>query len=210
MIIDSGKYFTGKDIVNHLANVANSKHKNLRFADSVRIRFQASKTYANSLRQMYEWIDQSERFLTTDYPALRDAIYELNNHLTLCSHVVGHGLSIADNAVWATIRGNRVAQSLIQQSPIQTNALRWYIYVEETNPWFSETIAELTSFDSKARAAASAAGASYDTDLPNLEGPMVTLFSSRAFRISTHWPREGSFAKRLLCSQTCGNTHLPI
>jgi glutamyl-tRNA synthetase len=107
---------------------------------------------------------------------LKQSIYELNNHLTLRSHIVGYTLSVADIAVWATIRGNKITHSLIQQSPIQANALRWYNYIEASNPWLSETIADFTIFESKARAAASAAGASYEIDLPNLDGPMVTRF----------------------------------
>jgi glutamyl-tRNA synthetase len=107
---------------------------------------------------------------------LRNSLYELNNHLTLRSFIVGYHLNVADLAVWATIRGNRISHSLIKQSPIQENVHRWYTYIEDSNPWLSETIAELTSFESKERAAASAKGASYEIDLPQVDGPMVTRF----------------------------------
>jgi glutamyl-tRNA synthetase len=107
---------------------------------------------------------------------LRNSLYELNNHLTLRSFIVGYHLTVADLAVWATIRGNRTSHSLIKQKPIQENVHRWYTYIEDSNPWLSEAIAELTSFGSKERAAASAMGASYEIDLPQVDGPMVTRF----------------------------------
>jgi glutamyl-tRNA synthetase len=39
-----------------------------------------------------------------------------------------------------------------------------------------EIVAEITIHETKRRAAASAAGASYEIDLPNIEGPIVTRF----------------------------------
>jgi glutamyl-tRNA synthetase len=78
--------------------------------------------------------------------------------------------------VWGTIRGNRISHSLIKQNPIQENIHRWYTYIEDSNPWLSEAIAELTNFGTKERAAASAMGASYEIDLPQVDGPMVTRF----------------------------------
>lgn len=107
---------------------------------------------------------------------LRNSLYELNSHLTLRSHIVGYSLTVADLAVWAAIRGNRITHSLIKQKPIQENAHRWYTYIEESNLWLSETIAELTSFEVKERAAGSAKGASFDIDIPQVDGPMVTRF----------------------------------
>lgn len=126
--------------------------------------------------QVHEWIERSEKFLATDFKTLRNSLYELNSHMTLRSFIVGHNLSVADLAVWATIRGNRISHALIKQAPVEENALRWYTFIEESNPWLSETISELMSFESKERAAASAAGASYEIDLPNVDGPMVTRF----------------------------------
>lgn len=107
---------------------------------------------------------------------MRSSIYELNKHLTLRSFIVGYSLTVADLAVWATIRGNRISHSLIKQKPIQENAHRWYTYIEDSNPWLSEAVAELTSFESKERAAGSASGASYEIDFPHVDGPMVTRF----------------------------------
>jgi glutamyl-tRNA synthetase len=94
----------------------------------------------------------------------------------LRSHIIGHDLTVADLAVWATIRGNKISHSLIKQNSNQEHAHRWYTYIEDSNPWIADTIAELTSFESKERAAASAAGASYEIDLPHIDGPLVTRF----------------------------------
>lgn len=122
------------------------------------------------------WVNRSEDFAVTGLEVLRTSLYELNNRLTLRTFIVGYRLTIADLAVWATIRGNRICQSLIKQRPIQENALRWYTYIEEINPWLTETVMELTSFEYKERATASAKGARYEIDLPHVEGPMVTRF----------------------------------
>jgi glutamyl-tRNA synthetase len=89
---------------------------------------------------------------------------------------VGYSLSVADLAVWAIIRGNRISHALIKQNPIQKNVHRWYTYIEDLNPWLSETIMELTSYESKERAAASAKGVSYEIDLPHVDGLIVTRF----------------------------------
>ncbi|TVY84574.1 putative cytoplasmic glutamate--tRNA ligase [Lachnellula suecica] len=157
-----GKSYSGQVIVRYLADLANSEAGN----NLQRI----------SSKQVQEWVERSESFLATDFKSLRSSLFELNSHLTLRSFIVGYSITVADLAVWATIRGNRICNSLIKQAPIQENALRWYNYIEDSNTWLSETIAELTGFESKERAAASAAGASYEIDLPDIKGPMVTRF----------------------------------
>jgi glutamyl-tRNA synthetase len=92
---------------------------------------------------------------------------ELNDHLTLRTHIVGYSLSVADLAVWATIRGNRIIQSSIKKTT--NNVSRWYNCIEASSPWISEIVAELTTHASKERAALSAAGASYGIDLPDVK-----------------------------------------
>lgn len=98
----------------------------------------------------------------------------MDRHLTLRTFIVGYNLSVADVVLWAAVRGNRITQSLIKQTA--NNVSRWYSYIETTNPWISDTVSEFTIYESKQRAAASAAGASFEIDLPNIEGPMVTRF----------------------------------
>jgi glutamyl-tRNA synthetase len=72
------------------------------------------------------------------------------------------------------MRGNRITHALIKKSA--NNVSRWYSYLETSNPWISEMVAEFNTHASMERAALSAAGASYDIDLPNMEGPMVMRF----------------------------------
>src|SRR5688500_10688052 len=115
-------------------------------------------------------------FLATDFQALQRSIHELDSHLTLRSFVVGHDLSIADTAVWAVIRGNKRTYTWIRKTPYLTNLHRWWRYIEQTNPWLSEIVAEISDLESKTRASASAAGASYEIDLPGVELPIVTRF----------------------------------
>ncbi|TVY36254.1 putative glutamate--tRNA ligase, cytoplasmic [Lachnellula subtilissima] len=156
-----GKTLSGKAIIHYLAELASSTE---------------AKGNPKRAASIQEWVDRSESFLATDMKILRNSLYELNSHLTLRSHIVGYSLTVADLAVWAAIRGNRITHSLIKQKPIQENAHRWYTYIEESNLWLSEAIAELTSFEVKERAAGSAKGASFDIDIPQVDGPMVTRF----------------------------------
>ena len=76
--------------------------------------------------------------------------------------------------MWATIRGNRVASNAVKKGTL--NLARWYSYIESTNPWINDIYLELVSSDFKRKQAASAAGASYEIDLPNVDGPVVTRF----------------------------------
>ncbi|KAI0478265.1 glutamyl-tRNA synthetase [Xylaria cf. heliscus] len=125
-----------------------------------------------------EWLMRSHAFATLNFQAIRKAFEELNAHLLLRSHIVGYSLTFADLVLWATIRGNHIALSLIRKT--ETNVARWYNYVEASNPWITESFSAFNSASSKekvaARAAASAAGASYDIDLPGMTGPVVTRF----------------------------------
>lgn len=103
---------------------------------------------------------------------------KLNSHLTLRTHIVGYGLTIADLAVWAFIGSNHVAVSSIRKA--ENNVTRWYKYIEDSNAWIKDVVAEVRASAMKekaaSRAAASAAGASYDIDLPQITGPIVTRF----------------------------------
>ncbi|KAI8954365.1 glutamyl-tRNA synthetase [Xylaria longipes] len=125
-----------------------------------------------------EWVTRSEAFATPNFQAFRKAFEELNAHLLLRSHIVGYSFTFADLVLWATIRGNHIALSSIRKT--ENNVARWYNYVEASNPWLAESFSAFNSASSKekvaARAAASAAGASYDIDLPGMTGPVVTRF----------------------------------
>ncbi|KAF3397017.1 putative glutamate--tRNA ligase, cytoplasmic, partial [Talaromyces pinophilus] len=76
---------------------------------------------------------------------------------------------VADIAVWAAIRGNPIALSLVRK-----------LY-RSLEPWITEAIKDLTFPEMKERAREraprSAAGSSFDVvDLPQVDGPMVTRF----------------------------------
>jgi glutamyl-tRNA synthetase len=124
--------------------------------------------------QIRKWVEKRVAFVSLDFKSLQKPLDELNKHLTLRTHLVGYSLTVADLAVWAALRGNRVTQASIKKS--NNNVSRWYNYIEDSNPWISKAVAELTSYATKERAALSAAGASYEIDLPNIDGPMVTRF----------------------------------
>ncbi|KAH7325823.1 glutamyl-tRNA synthetase [Stachybotrys elegans] len=76
------------------------------------------------------------------------------------------------------LRVNHVALTLIKKGT--KNALRWYLYIEQSQPWLEISVGAVTNpvenEKQKARAAASASGASYEIDLPDIQGPMVTRF----------------------------------
>lgn len=99
---------------------------------------------------------------------------ELDSHLTLRSHVVGYALTLADLVVWGTIRGNRVALPNVRKSG--NNVSRWFAYIETVYPWIGDGAVELQANTLKKKAAASAAGGSYDIGLPNTEGGVLTRF----------------------------------
>ncbi|KAH8600667.1 tRNA synthetases class I, catalytic domain-containing protein [Bisporella sp. PMI_857] len=136
-----------------------------------------------TLPAVAEWVKRSESLTSTEFLALQKPMDELDAHLTLRSHILGYSLSVADLAVWGAIRGNRVTHASVCGSinlyfikKTTDNVSRWFNYIEETNPTISEIVGEITIHAAKRRAAASAAGASYEIDLPDTGGPIVTRF----------------------------------
>ncbi|KAI1172977.1 glutamyl-tRNA synthetase [Nemania sp. FL0916] len=131
-----------------------------------------------SLATLEEWVTRSGTFATPNFQAFRKAFEELNLHLLLRSHLVGYNLTFADLILWATIRGNHIALSSIRKT--ENNVARWYNYIEASNPWATASFSSVNSASMKernaARAAASAAGASFEIDLPEITGPIVTRF----------------------------------
>ncbi|KEY64532.1 hypothetical protein S7711_03599 [Stachybotrys chartarum IBT 7711] len=131
-----------------------------------------------SPESVIEWITKSEAFSVPEFHQFRGVLEEIDAHLTLRSHLIGHHLSFEDLVVWAAISSNPVAASWVRKA--KNNITRWYIYIEDTAPWAKETLGTVlkTVQQGKAasRAAASAAGASYDIDLPQVSGPIITRF----------------------------------
>lgn len=169
LVLENGKTFTSKAIIPYLTELANSNASTQR-TSSVRIYSYDIQRLSVKCPDIGSIIGQrSESFAIIDFQSLRKPLDESNYHLKLRTHIVGYTLSVADLAVWATIRGNRIAQSLIKKT---TNIVsRWYTYIEVSNPWITETAVELTTYASKERAALSAAGAtkhggSYGDSIP--------------------------------------------
>ncbi|CAK7217554.1 glutamate--tRNA ligase [Sporothrix curviconia] len=125
-----------------------------------------------------EWVVKSANFASKNHKDVEGYLTALESRLTLRTFIVGHTLSLADLAIWSALRSNPVGQSLMRKTDGHVH--RWYNFVLASTPWLAPLIEELTAPAMKERAeeraAASAAGASYDIDLPDLEGPITTRF----------------------------------
>ncbi|KJZ76911.1 hypothetical protein HIM_03788 [Hirsutella minnesotensis 3608] len=124
-----------------------------------------------------KWITKRSTFGAKSYHVLNKALAELDLHLTLRTYIAGFRIAAADLAVWATLRANHRALSLVKK--FHRNVLRWYEHVEYSAPWVSEALAFMTNSANdrtKEKADASARGAGYEIDLPQIKGPMVTRF----------------------------------
>ncbi|ERS95098.1 glutamyl-tRNA synthetase [Sporothrix schenckii 1099-18] len=125
-----------------------------------------------------EWVVKSTELASKNRRDVEGQLTALESHLTLRTFIVGHTLTLADLAVWSALRANPVGQSLLRKTNGHT--YRWYNFVPATASWLVPLIEELTAPAAKERAedraAASAAGASYDIDLPDLVGPITTRF----------------------------------
>ena len=124
--------------------------------------------------QVEEWVKRAADFEPLDFKALDKPMKELDSHLTLRSHVVGYAMTLADMIVWGTLRGNKVAVANIKKA--SNNVSRWFSYIEAAYPWVTEGVTELNASVQKKKAAASAAGGSYNIGLRNTEKGVVTRF----------------------------------
>ncbi|OJD21788.1 glutamate-tRNA ligase [Blastomyces percursus] len=152
---DDGKTIYDDDILTHLENIY-------------------EPLQARNKEQVDEWLKRSTALRPLDFKALDQPLKELDSHLTLRSYIVGYSLTLADLAVWGTLRGNRIAISGIRKAATPTS--RWFSFIETAYPWVTIAVAELSASAQKRKAAASAAGASYNIGLPNVENGVVTRF----------------------------------
>lgn len=83
--------------------------------------------------QIQEWTTRADALKPLNLKAIEPALLELDAHLTLRSHIVGHTLSDADTIVWKALRENRVAHAYVKQD-LMKNLGRWFRYIEETYP----------------------------------------------------------------------------
>ncbi|EQL01870.1 glutamyl-tRNA synthetase [Ophiocordyceps sinensis CO18] len=108
--------------------------------------------------QSIKWISKRASLAGKNFSQLDKALAELDLHLTLRTYIVGFRLDPADLAVWATLRANHIALSIVKNT--YKNVLRWYEYVEDSTPWVSKAIAAIantsTAKRTKERAEASA------------------------------------------------------
>lgn len=98
---------------------------------------------------------------------------ELELHLTLRSYIVGYSLTLADVAVWGSLRGNTVTTSLRRNC---VNISRWFGLIEISDPWITAIVADLSNAVRQRKAAASASGANYNIGLKNTENGIITRF----------------------------------
>ncbi|KAK2781183.1 hypothetical protein FQN52_001764 [Onygenales sp. PD_12] len=124
--------------------------------------------------QVEEWVKRSAALRPLDFKSLDQPMKELDSHLTLRSFIVGHSLTLADLAVWGTLRGNRIAVSSVRK--IKNNTGRWFAFIEASYPWVNTVVTDLNASAQKKKAAASAAGGSYNIGLKNVENGVVTRF----------------------------------
>ncbi|EGE02513.1 glutamyl-tRNA synthetase [Trichophyton equinum CBS 127.97] len=129
---------------------------------------------AGNKEQVDEWLKRALEFTRPDFKAMDKPMKELESHLTLRSYIVGYGLTLADLVVWATLRGNRVTSGAVKRFTNSTG--RWFNFIETMYPWIGQGAAEMAAGAMKKKAAASAAGASYNIGLPDTDKGVVTRF----------------------------------
>ncbi|KAF4507309.1 hypothetical protein G6O67_005962 [Ophiocordyceps sinensis] len=71
-----------------------------------------------------KWISKRASLAGKNFSQLDKALAELDLHLTLRTYIVGFRLDPADLAVWATLRANHIALSIVKNT--YKNVLRWY------------------------------------------------------------------------------------
>ncbi|KAI1912306.1 glutamate--tRNA ligase [Ophidiomyces ophidiicola] len=121
-----------------------------------------------------KWVKESSELRDPDFKTLDKPMRELESHLILRSYIVGHTLTLADLAIWGALRGNKVAYANIKKAA--NTVSRWFNFIELSYPWVNNGPSELNASVQKKKAAASAAGASYNIGLPNTENGVVTRF----------------------------------
>ncbi|KAI9147203.1 putative glutamate--tRNA ligase, cytoplasmic [Paramyrothecium foliicola] len=120
------------------------------------------------------WIAQQSLFAQNNFQAAAENLSRLDLHLTIRTYIAGYDISPADLLLWGVLKSNHIALSLIKKT--YKNVLRWYELIERSQTWIPNAVQRLMSPGAKARAAASASGASYEIHLPKIDGPMVTRF----------------------------------
>ncbi|KAF3912834.1 hypothetical protein AA313_de0202828 [Arthrobotrys entomopaga] len=128
-----------------------------------------------------EWLTFAESRLTgADYRAVVKVVEELDSHLTLRTFMVGYTPSIADIAIYGSLRGNVQFYSLVRK-PTYVNAHRWSKFMESI-PSFNSAIEAAESAKKNAAGATTTAGGkkvqsgNFEIGLKNTDKGVVTRF----------------------------------
>uniref|UniRef100_A0A8C4QFV1 Nuclear-export cofactor Arc1-like N-terminal domain-containing protein n=1 Tax=Eptatretus burgeri TaxID=7764 RepID=A0A8C4QFV1_EPTBU len=86
--------------------------------------------YGGNLLEQVEvdhWLDFADRLADpTEFPR---ALAALQHNLSLRSYLVGHSLTLADLAVWATLTGNNMWQSAQENGQAPQHVWRWFNFL---------------------------------------------------------------------------------
>lgn len=83
--------------------------------------------------QIAEWQSRAEALKPLNLKQIEGPLGELSDHLTMRSFVVGYEYTAADETLYQTIRGNRVAHAYVKQG-LMPNLCRWFRFVEVFAP----------------------------------------------------------------------------
>ncbi|KAF2754057.1 glutamyl-tRNA synthetase-like protein [Pseudovirgaria hyperparasitica] len=122
--------------------------------------------------QIAEWIQRAAALAPINLKSIEGPLGELDAHLTLRSHIVGHSLTDADVTVWQTLRTNHVASSFLKRG-LLINLTRWYKYIEEAYPAHAKLPEKQTK---AAKGDEKDEGGNYDIGLQEPEKGVVTRF----------------------------------
>ncbi|GAB1735682.1 hypothetical protein NU219Hw_g4250t1 [Hortaea werneckii] len=130
--------------------------------------------HAGSGAPATKWAKRAFEFLSVDFTILRSLLTDLDRHLMLRSFIDGYIPDVNDFAIWGAIRGNKAARPILRKFTV--NVARWYDHVENSTPWLETCLEEFNCHSSNHKIAESSSGASYEIDLPDTSGPLVTRF----------------------------------
>lgn len=122
--------------------------------------------------QIKEWQERCEALKPLNLKQIEGPLGELDAHLTLRSYIVGYSPTEADDTVWKTLRGNRIAHAYIKQG-LMVSLSRWFKFIEETE---SPTIDLPTRGKDTSKKEEKSDSGNYDIGLQDTEKGVVTRF----------------------------------
>ncbi|PGG97710.1 hypothetical protein AJ79_09118 [Helicocarpus griseus UAMH5409] len=155
---------------------------------------------------VFEWISRSLAFTVHDFKSLERPLQELDHHLALRSFIVGYSKTLADLVVNGTIRANKILVSIVRRS--KGNVARWFSFIESANPWINQVYLDLSAPARQKKAAASAAGASYEIGLDG--DNIVTRFPPEPSGYLHIGHAKAALLNDYFAHKKTWNTHLPL